>query len=59
MFTPPDRVRGKLQLDKLQQLPVVAQITALPLVSSLVQAFLPSLVLRIFLVSLFPSSNRP
>jgi len=41
-----------LQLDKLQQLPVVRQLTALPLVSSLVQAFLPSLVLRIFLVVL-------
>ena len=41
-----------MQIDKLRSLPGIKDISGLPLVSSVLEVFLPSLVLRIFLVIL-------
>ena len=45
-------LHGGVQIDKLTALPGVRQVTQLPLVSSVVASFLPSLVLRVFLLVL-------
>jgi hypothetical protein len=42
-----------MQIDKLVDLPVIREVTSLPLVSSLIAGFLPQLVLRLF-YSLMP-----
>lgn len=41
-----------LQINKLREVPGIKDFSQLPLVSSIVEVFLPSLVLRIFLVVL-------
>ena len=46
------QLHGGLQINKLTDLPGVREVTRLPLVSSVLASFLPSLVLRVFLVVL-------
>ena len=41
-----------MQINKLREVPGIKDVSQLPLLSSVVEVFLPSLVLRIFLVIL-------